>query len=246
MENLIETIRKEFKEECDYIKEAHKLQIYKDVLANDINYHVPTVHTKYSNKRCLCMEYTKGIPIDKFCDGPVPQDLRNRIGELLLRLVLKEIFIFRFMQSDPNPANFFYDTEKSQLVLIDLGAGRMFDKEFIDNYVQLVYAATNRDKKGILKFAKKINVLTGEENKRVLDSYIKLSLALGEPFNEETAPYYDFSTQEATEKIYKLMPEMISSRLTPLPSETIPLNRKLSGNVKNYYRCLLTTNKIKS
>eukprot|EP00826_Nyctotherus_ovalis_P015794 TRINITY_DN1451_c0_g1_i6.p1 TRINITY_DN1451_c0_g1~~TRINITY_DN1451_c0_g1_i6.p1 ORF type:complete len:234 (-),score=56.61 TRINITY_DN1451_c0_g1_i6:233-934(-) len=201
MENMIEVIRKEFKEECDYIKEANKLEMYRKMLENDKNYYVPKVYKEHSNDKCLCMEFAEGIPIDKFVDSGVPQELRNYLGELLLRLALKEIFLFRFMQTDPNPANFFYDTKKNQLVLIDLGAGRTFEKEFTVNYAQLVHSAANRNEELIIEYSKKTKVLSGEENKKTLDAYMKMSLALGEAFNKEADPYYDFSTQEATEKV---------------------------------------------
>eukprot|EP00826_Nyctotherus_ovalis_P033585 TRINITY_DN2729_c0_g5_i2.p1 TRINITY_DN2729_c0_g5~~TRINITY_DN2729_c0_g5_i2.p1 ORF type:complete len:178 (+),score=59.99 TRINITY_DN2729_c0_g5_i2:175-708(+) len=147
------------------------------------------------------MEFVEGTLIDRFSDARVPQELRDRIGELLLRLALKEIFLFRFIQADPNPANFFYDTARSRLALIDLGAGHKFCREFIDGYAKLVYAAANADKHMIMEYLKRTEVLTGEESKKVLDAYLSLSLALGEAFNVGRDSCYDFSTQEATEKV---------------------------------------------
>ena len=42
------------------------------------------------------------------------------------------------MQTDPNPSNFFYDIDKDKLNLIDFGAARSYDKNFIDYYWQVI------------------------------------------------------------------------------------------------------------
>jgi Predicted unusual protein kinase len=39
-------------------------------------------------------------------------------------LTFAQLFEFRYMQTDPNPANFFYDPNKEQVYLIDYGAGK--------------------------------------------------------------------------------------------------------------------------
>ena len=51
------------------------------------------------------------------------QEVRDRAGELIFNITLKQLFNFRYMQTDPNPANFFYDDKKDVLNLIDFGAG---------------------------------------------------------------------------------------------------------------------------
>ena len=38
----------------------------------------------------------------------LPQEERDFIGSALLRLCMREVFSFRFMQTDPNFANFLY------------------------------------------------------------------------------------------------------------------------------------------
>lgn len=40
-----------------------------------------------------------------------PQEVRNRIGSLLISLCFKELFEFKMMQTDPNPANYLFDEE---------------------------------------------------------------------------------------------------------------------------------------
>jgi aarF domain-containing kinase len=57
---------------------------------------------------------------------------------LLLQLCFKELFEWKIMQTDPNPANFLYDLKKQRLNLIDLGSGRTFDDKFLDGYMKII------------------------------------------------------------------------------------------------------------
>lgn len=57
----------------------------------------------------------EGIPVDKCIDMDVK--IRERISELIMRLSLKELFEFRYMQTDPNWSNFFYNLDTKQVFL---------------------------------------------------------------------------------------------------------------------------------
>ena len=52
------------------------------------------------------------------------QSVRDDVGTRLLRLTLRELFDWRFMQTDPNWGNFLYDPATGVLNLIDFGAAR--------------------------------------------------------------------------------------------------------------------------
>lgn len=52
--------------------------------------------------------------------------MRDRVGTLLLRLTLKELYEWRFMQTDPNWGNFLYDADSGRLHLIDFGAAKEY------------------------------------------------------------------------------------------------------------------------
>ncbi|MDR3549244.1 MAG: AarF/ABC1/UbiB kinase family protein [Candidatus Pacebacteria bacterium] len=229
IDTMVESIRVEFKDECDYLREADKLIKYKAMLKDAPYYYVPNVYKEYSRKRVLCMEYVEGEPIDKLTHQDIPQDLRDFLGHIILELCLRELFMFHFMQTDPNPANFFYDSRHKRLILIDLGAGKIFDKQFVDNYMGIVHGAAQKNPKEIVESSQRIGLLTGEESKRMVQAHVNAALALGEAFSIKDGAYYDFSTQEATEKVYALLPIMLENRLSPPPGDVIPLHRKLSG-----------------
>jgi len=47
---------------------------------------------------------------------------------------MKELFDWRFMQTDPNWGNFLYDVGMKTTGLIDFGAAREYSKDFVDGY----------------------------------------------------------------------------------------------------------------
>lgn len=49
----------------------------------------------------------------------------------MIEICFRELFEWGLMQTDPNPANYLYDTETGVLNLIDFGAGRTYDKDFL-------------------------------------------------------------------------------------------------------------------
>lgn len=86
------------------------------------------------------------------------------------------------MQTDPNPANFFYDFETEKLNLIDFGASRAYDPKFINNYMGVVYNAAKRNDTKVLEHSIGLGFLSGEENKTMTESYVAASAAMGLPF----------------------------------------------------------------
>lgn len=64
----------------------------------------------------------------------------------MIKLCFKELFEFKMMQTDPNPANYLFDTSKNLINLLDLGAGRDFEDNFLDSYLQIIWGAYNDDR----------------------------------------------------------------------------------------------------
>lgn len=56
------------------------------------------------------------------------QEVRDHVGTCLLRLTLRELYDWRFMQTDPNWGNFLYDQQSGVLNLIDFGAAKQYPR----------------------------------------------------------------------------------------------------------------------
>lgn len=122
------------------------------------------------------------------------------------------------MQTDPNPANYLYDTEKGVLNLIDFGAGRDYGTEFLGFYLELINGAKTLDRAKVMDNSLLMKMVTGEENREMEDTHYAGVCIVGEPFRMENKDdLYDFEAAGFTERVTKLLPTMSKHRLTPPP-----------------------------
>ncbi|KAB0382801.1 atypical kinase COQ8B, mitochondrial isoform X2 [Muntiacus reevesi] len=224
-EQSLQALQQELAWECDYRREAACAQNFRQLLADDPFFRVPAVIQELCTTRVLGMELAGGVPLDQ-CQG-LSQDIRNQICFQLLRLCLRELFEFRFMQTDPNWANFLYDASSHQVTLLDFGASREFGTEFTDHYIEVVMAAANGDKDRVLQKSRDLKFLTGFETKAFSDAHVEAVMILGEPF--ATQGPYDFGAGDTARRVQGLIPVLLRHRLRPPPEETYALHRKLAG-----------------
>lgn len=71
----------------------------------------------------------------------------------LIGLVLRELFEFGVMQTDPNFANYRIQPETGRLVLLDFGAARPLSEEIVANYSQMLLAGLSEDRDAIREAA---------------------------------------------------------------------------------------------
>jgi aarF domain-containing kinase len=195
---------------------------------SDDNLYVPLVIDELSAKKVFTSEMIYGVSVDKIKDIPgITQTVKNNVARRILKLCLKEVFEFRFMQTDPNWANFFYNPETDIISLLDFGSSRDYSKEFVDQYLDVIYAAAQQDREGVLQSSLKIGFLSGHESKIFEQAHVNAVMILGEAFSKEGE--FDFGNQMTTRRISELMPAMMNHRLIPPPEEIYSLHRKISG-----------------
>lgn len=225
-ENAIDVARREMAWEVDYLREAKHSRQFRELLKNMPEFYVPEVIEDLTSKQVLTTELIDGTSLDKIEN--VNQDTIDKLCLDILRLCLKELFEFRFMQTDPNWSNFFYNPTTGQICLLDFGASRTYGKKFVDKYIKIIRGAAIGDRDMVIDNSIGLGFLTGYESKVMINAHADAVMILGEPFSKNEP--FNFQAQDTTSRIKKLIPVMLRHRLSPPPEETYSLHRKMSGS----------------
>jgi predicted unusual protein kinase regulating ubiquinone biosynthesis (AarF/ABC1/UbiB family) len=170
---LLDEAKRQLKQEADYLREGDQMVHFGALLASAPEFVVPTLEREFTTSRVLAMSFVEGWSVETLADAP--QDVRDRTMALLIGLVLRELFEFGEMQTDPNFANYRYQPETGRLVLLDFGAARPVGPATVKAYRGLLKAGLTGDKQQIKRAAIAAGILTGDMAQRhgaILDRMI--------------------------------------------------------------------------
>ena len=117
---LLTEAKSQLHAEADYLAEAQHLARFGALLKSSDLFTLPDLHADLCTPQVLAMTYVDSVPLESLIDAP--QTLRDRVAAALIGLVLRELFMFGAMQTDPNLANYRYDPKTGRIVLLDFGA----------------------------------------------------------------------------------------------------------------------------
>jgi predicted unusual protein kinase regulating ubiquinone biosynthesis (AarF/ABC1/UbiB family) len=226
---IVREAKRQLRLEADYHVEAANLRRYRGLLAGEPQLSVPRVHDDLTTKRVLAMDWAAGRPIEDLADPGTPQALRDAAGERLQRLLFRELFEFRFVQTDPNFANYLYDAEADCLWLLDLGSAREYEAGFVSRYAQLCRGVVDGDREAVRRAAVAIGYLRDDDPEERARSAVDLMFLVCEPFRR--AGVYDFARSTLAVRARDAGFDLAFRKgfLRAPPAETVFLHRKLVG-----------------
>ncbi|SFR87593.1 ABC1 kinase family protein [Sphingomonas jatrophae] len=224
---LLAEAKRQLSEEADYVREGEQLRAYAARLAGDSRYVVPELVDALTTRRVLAMTYVEGRPIEALMEAP--QAARDTAMTALVTLVLRELFAFGVMQTDPNFANYRWQPDSNALVLLDFGATRAVPPETRDAYRRLIEAGLARD----LDRVRDVAVETGFLGAAAADAHRpavnRMIGAIDQAMNRPGP--FDFGDRAFVPVIRDEARAMIADRATwHVPHvETLFVQRKVSG-----------------
>jgi hypothetical protein len=155
--------------------------------------------------------------------------VRDRIAELLFRLLFREIFEFRLVQTDPNFANFRYQDAGQRIALLDFGATRRYSKRVIDGYRKLFRGALDGDRAGLLAGAHAIGYFPEDIKPRHREALLDLLELAGEPLAHVGS--YDFGSSDLPARVREagMVLSFEKGYWHDPPADAVFLHRKLGG-----------------
>lgn len=228
--DIIEEAKKQLRQEADYATEAANLERYAELLADDERFIVPRLHRDLSTQRILAMDWLEGESLDKLVREDISQDVRDGIAVAIQDLTFRELYEFRFMQTDPNFANYLYRHEDGRLALLDLGAAVDFPTDFVDRYRRITRAILDQDREGIERHAAEIGYLRETDSERHKALVVNLILMVCEPLTTDGA--YDFGGSDLPSRAAAAGLDIVfrSREYRNPPAATAVLHRKLGGS----------------
>lgn len=224
---LLNDAKRQLHEEADYLREGDYLQRYGALLADSPQYLVPELHPDLTTHQVLAMDYVGGVPLETLVDAP--QATRNRVAALLFELLLRELFEFRLVQTDPNFANYRYDMATQQLILLDFGATRPYKVSMARDFKHLISGAMAADRAMMTQACLNIGYFDADSQERHKEAVLDIGWDALEPFCQPGP--YDFGTSDLPERVRARGLSLGSDRAfwkIP-PTDAMLLQRKFGG-----------------
>ncbi|WP_299815546.1 AarF/ABC1/UbiB kinase family protein [uncultured Jannaschia sp.] len=213
--------------ETDYMAEGAHLARFADVLAGDDRFAVPEYVASFSTGSVLSMSFMEGAPIESVAEAS--QAVRDRVARDLIDLTLRELFVFGWMQTDPNFANYRWDAEAGRIVLLDFGATRRIDPATADLHRRLLIAALDGDRDRLRALAGEVGVIGPDTPAGHADRILDMAeIACAEL--RRTGPL-DIATLDLPRRLQAEAIALAEDGLVPppLPMEALHVQRKIAG-----------------
>lgn len=224
---LLSEAKRQLHEEADYLREAEQMRRYQDLIGDDPAFLMPGPVESLSSARVLAMDFIAARPIETLQEAP--QATKDAAMQALMGLVLRELFEFGHMQTDPNFANFRWQPETGRIVLLDFGAARPIPSETTRAYRAMMKAGLDEDRPALKNALLTIGFLTPkilERHGAALDTMMEVLLAhLGKP------GLFDFADRSFIEPVRREGERIAADRAAwhiP-PTDTLFVQRKVSG-----------------
>jgi predicted unusual protein kinase regulating ubiquinone biosynthesis (AarF/ABC1/UbiB family) len=220
--------KRQLKLETDYAGEARNLERYRRLVHAMPELVVPRVERSLTTRHILAMDWIDGEPLEALASEVVPQARRNAVARTLYELMFRELFEFRFMQTDPNLANYLYLPATQQVALLDLGAIGEYPAALVAGYRSVCRAVLADDERALLEALYAIGYAHPDDPEPMTRNALAIIRLACEPLTHRGP--YDFAGSGLLVRGRDLgLDAVFGKGLRSPPAETLFLHRKLVG-----------------
>jgi predicted unusual protein kinase regulating ubiquinone biosynthesis (AarF/ABC1/UbiB family) len=228
IDSLVAEAKRQLKLETDYEAEARHLERYRRLVGEMPELVVPHVDRSLTTRHILAMDWVEGEPLEGLASEAVPSTRRNAVARTLYELMFRELFEFRFMQTDPNIANYLYVPATRQIALLDLGSVGEYPAAFPEGYRRVCRAVLTGDRDALRAAAFAIGYAHPDDPEPMIRNAVDIIELACEPLAHRGT--YDFAGSRLVVRGRDLGLEvMFGQGLRSPPPETLFLHRKLIG-----------------
>lgn len=223
----LDEARAQLKEEADYLAEAAHLQRFGDLLAGSDRFVLPQVHQDLTTSKVLSMTFVPSSSIESLSEAP--QDARNAVMHDLSDLLLREVFAFGLMQTDPNFANYRYDHDKSRIVLLDFGATRHIPRTLADGFRQLLQAGMTGDRDALSRSVSDLDLVPDSVEDRYRTPILDMIMMVFDDIR--AAEQLDLSASDLSKRLQRAGEALAADGFVPppVPMDLLYVQRKVAG-----------------
>jgi predicted unusual protein kinase regulating ubiquinone biosynthesis (AarF/ABC1/UbiB family) len=220
--------KRQLKRETDYEAEARALERYRRFVADMPAVVVPHVDRSLTTRHILAMEWIEGDALEVLASEAVPQARRNAAARVLYELLFRELFEFRFVQTDPNLANYLYLPATQQIALLDLGSVGEYPEAFVEAYRGACRGVIAGDEDAIREAVFEIGYARRDDPEPMVRNAVNIIRLVCEPLAHRGP--YDFAASGLVGRGRDLsFKVLLGEGLRAPPPETLFLHRKLLG-----------------
>ncbi|MEM1346252.1 MAG: AarF/ABC1/UbiB kinase family protein [Pseudomonadota bacterium] len=224
---FLDEAKRQLHEEADYRREGAQLQRFGELLEGDADFLVPTLQDDLTTPNVLAMSFAEGVAIESLASAPRAE--RDRVIGLLLDLLFREVFVFGLVQTDPNFANYRYDSKSGRVILLDFGAARAFSSEVVTPFRVLLGAAMAGEREAMRVAAIGVGFFEEATAAHHQEAVLEMIDIASVPFRGQEA--FDFGDGTLAARIREQGMVLASDRdfVHIPPMDTLYLQRKFAG-----------------
>lgn len=181
IDSYLKELKRSLAEECDYEKEGQWLIEFHEKTAKAFpKVKIPKVFPDYSSQTVLTMEFMEG---KSFVESKsFSQEQKDQLAQMLYDFHNFCFYQLRMIHSDPQYGNYLFNED--EIIILDFGSVRTFEKEFIEDYIALLKAIEHKDVEAYRKVLLEFGFFDERDSLELFERHLKMVSKLYDPFNQ--------------------------------------------------------------